>query len=994
MLFISVCIIKLFLIATLASGAIEHRGIFSNSLREANLIIPRKVNNEGDFISHDLVHHHAHDYYNEETGDSEDHKVHYHIDLHNETLHLELEPSTSFVAPMMIVERHKRDLRERHKKSHHKTQCHYHGKIRGHQHSKVALSTCNGLAGYVRTNKNEYLIEPSRNHKVSNNGHPHVVFHRSAVKNNHESDKKGAQKRRKKRRKRRHHSNCGTREPRRSADTKIEWQAQGKVIVQGGRRVRNHRERERERERERKHHNKRRVTRSVIKPRHVEALVVADPSMMQFHEGGDVETYLLTIMNMVSSLYKDPTIGNSVHVVVVKIILLEEEDAYQDLNVTQVATATLESFCRWQRTLNPKQDDDPQHHDVAILVTRQNICSNAGCATLGIANVGGMCRADKSCSVNEDNGITLAHTITHELGHNFGMYHDTAKTGCDHRSGPILHIMTPSFEADTVQVSWSNCSRRDITHFLDQGLGKCLEDPPTPLEEYQYPELPAGAMYNADLQCRLQFNATDEDMKVCSQLDEICSQLWCLLNGTCTTLLRPAAPGTHCARHKWCQDQKCVDIEDLPAPVDGGWGNWSEWGQCSRACGAGVSLQTRECDHPTPVHGGSFCIGERARYKTCNIDPCPADESSFRAQQCSKQNSKPIKGQLYNWSPFLDTHDPCKLYCTDQDDTLIHAFDAAEDGTSCNTGTNDMCIGGICKKVGCDWIVGSNTTEDQCGICGGDGSTCSTIKGEFTKKINMSEGYYEITLIPSGSRHIIIEEMGPSKNFIGIGKADSKDFYLNGDRLISMSGEYDIAGSVGLYERESEQEKLKIPGPIKEDISLYIVFKGKHKNLGVQYEYTLPSNSTNDKTYHWKLSDFTPCTKTCGGGVQQRFPVCYKRYEGIVEEELCWKNAENKRPEKISRTCNDEPCSAYWWVGPWQPCPVTCQRITDIHKPLKKRTILCVDQNEYALPSEQCQDQTRPSDYEPCSLILPPCSLDDNILNNSDFSDNEIPDTI
>jgi len=74
-------------------------------------------------------------------------------------------------------------------------------------------------------------------------------------------------------------------------------------------------------------------------------------------------------------------------------------------------------FLRWQRMLNPKKDDDPHHHDVAILTTRKNICSNQGCATLGIANVGGMCRADKSCSVNEDNGINLAHTITHELGH-------------------------------------------------------------------------------------------------------------------------------------------------------------------------------------------------------------------------------------------------------------------------------------------------------------------------------------------------------------------------------------------------------------------------------------------------------------------------------------------------------------------------------------------------------------------------------------------------
>lgn len=107
-------------------------------------------------------------------------------------------------------------------------------------------------------------------------------------------------------------------------------------------------------------------------------------------------------------------------------------------------------------------------------------------------------------------------------------------------------------------------------------------------------------------------------------------------------------------------------------------------------------------------------------------------------------------------------------------------------------------------------------------MCGGHGESCTTIKGEFIKKINLTEGYFEIVLIPSGSRHIVVEEMGPSKNYIGVGKADSKDFYLNGDRLISMSGEYDVAGSLGLYERDNEVEKLKIPGPIKEDISLYV----------------------------------------------------------------------------------------------------------------------------------------------------------------------------
>jgi hypothetical protein len=42
-----------------------------------------------------------------------------------------------------------------------------------------------------------------------------------------------------------------------------------------------------------------REKRSVSKPQYVETLLVADPTMVEFHEDGDIETYLLTIMNMV-----------------------------------------------------------------------------------------------------------------------------------------------------------------------------------------------------------------------------------------------------------------------------------------------------------------------------------------------------------------------------------------------------------------------------------------------------------------------------------------------------------------------------------------------------------------------------------------------------------------------------------------------------------------------------------------------------------------------
>lgn len=47
------------------------------------------------------------------------------------------------------------------------------------------------------------------------------------------------------------------------------------------------------------------------------------------------------------------------------------------------------------------------------------------------------------------------------------MYHDTEKIGCNKRDGDKLHVMTPTFEADTVGVAWSRCSRRDITNFLE-----------------------------------------------------------------------------------------------------------------------------------------------------------------------------------------------------------------------------------------------------------------------------------------------------------------------------------------------------------------------------------------------------------------------------------------------------------------------------------------------------------------------------------------------
>ena len=56
-------------------------GKYTNDLLAGNIVIPRKVNDIGEYLSHNLTHYHS---------NSTD-LLHLHIDMNNETWHLELE---------------------------------------------------------------------------------------------------------------------------------------------------------------------------------------------------------------------------------------------------------------------------------------------------------------------------------------------------------------------------------------------------------------------------------------------------------------------------------------------------------------------------------------------------------------------------------------------------------------------------------------------------------------------------------------------------------------------------------------------------------------------------------------------------------------------------------------------------------------------------------------------------------------------------------------
>lgn len=52
----------------------------------------------------------------------------------------------------------------------------------------------------------------------------------------------------------------------------------------------------------------------------------------------------------------------------------------------------------------------------------------------------------------------------------------------------------------------------------------------------------------------------------------------------------------------------------------------------------------------------------------------------------------------------------------------------------------------MCYKVGCDWEVNSDAEEDACGVCGGNGSACKTVKGIYSKGTTKQSGFSEVRL--------------------------------------------------------------------------------------------------------------------------------------------------------------------------------------------------------------------------------------------------------
>jgi hypothetical protein len=101
-------------------------------------------------------------------------------------------------------------------------------------------------------------------------------------------------------------------------------------------------------------------------------------------------------------------------------------------------------------------------------------------------------------------------------------------------------------------------------------------------------------------------------------------------------------------------------------------------------------------------------------------------------------------------------------------------------------------------------------------------------------------------------------------------------------------------------------------------------------------------------TYSWRMSDYTPCSTSCGGGKQMRSVQCVNNLNAVVPDANC--AASGPKP-LATQSCNTFTCptSTYTWsVTPYSSCSVTCGTGTET------RQVSCVDGTGTPVPDANC----------------------------------------
>ncbi|XP_019218067.1 A disintegrin and metalloproteinase with thrombospondin motifs 14 isoform X2 [Oreochromis niloticus] len=862
----------------------------------------------------------------------------FNVTVFGKELHLRLRANRRLVAPGAFVE-WQEDFKEK-AKERIQGDCVFSGDVTDMPDASVAISNCDGLAGLIRTDNGEFFIEPLEKGQqdVEVKGRVHVVYRRSAIKQETGQRREDL------------HNEV--------ADIGIADLPKALDLVE---------HKLSESERKRRHAKK--------DDFNIEVLLAVDDSVVRFHGKEHVQNYVLTLMNIVDEIYHDESLGTNINIVLVRMIMVGYR---QSISLIERGnpSRSLEQVCRWANTQQRRDPDHAEYHDHAIFLTRQDF------GPAGYAPVTGMCHPLRSCTLNHEDGFSSAFVVAHETGHVLGMEHDGQGNRCADETS-MGSIMAPLVQAAFHRYHWSRCSKQELNRYIHSY--DCLLDDPFEHKWPKLPELP-GINYSMDEQCRFDFGV---GYKMCTAFRtyDPCKQLWCSHPDNqyfCKTKKGPPVDGTECAPGKWCFKGHCIwRTSQEPQGHDGSWSSWSKFGSCSRTCGGGIRSRSRQCNNPPPAYDGRDCPGSAFDYQMCNTEECAGPYEDFRAQQCVQRSNKYHKNIKHTWLPYEhpDEARKCELSCQSKETgEVVSMNQVMHDGTRCSyLDPFSVCARGECLHVGCDKEVGSYKQEDKCGVCEGDNSHCRTVKLTLTKTPKKN-GMLKMFDIPIGARHIVIEENETSPHIIAVKNQVTGNFILNEKSEDAKSKTFIENGLQWEYSIEGERETLKTTGPLHEGIIVLIIPQEEDAKVSLTYKYIihedlLPLITNNNvllaelDTYEWALKSWSPCSKSCGGGVQYTKYGCRRKSDSrLVHRNFC---ETSKKPKPIRKRCNTQDCSqSTWVVEEWGPCSKTCGKLG-----YQTRVVQCMQAlhngTNKVVHSKHCTDE-RPEIRRACNHTVCP----------------------
>lgn len=145
-----------------------------------------------------------------------------------------------------------------------------------------------------------------------------------------------------------------------------------------------------------------------------------------------VQDMLLAYLNGVQALYHHPSLGTSLELVLVRLDIMQSQP-YAMPHYEGERSKLLDSFCAYQERLNPIDDANPDHWDMALYVSGLDFFAyengRKSGVTMGLATVGGVCLNKYACVIAElgttnvfgkpypSAGFTSVYILAHEIGH-------------------------------------------------------------------------------------------------------------------------------------------------------------------------------------------------------------------------------------------------------------------------------------------------------------------------------------------------------------------------------------------------------------------------------------------------------------------------------------------------------------------------------------------------------------------------------------------------